>query len=108
MNQVIRHEDPGLQPERTALAWTRTTVSFCVASAMLLRWARVLGVHSFWIVALLIGVILCLNLSQRRRYLRHNHGLKTGSTQANIVGVLSLTSISLFLGLCSILLVLDS
>lgn len=32
------HGDPGLQPERTVLAWGRTTLTLVTASAIFLRW----------------------------------------------------------------------
>ena len=35
--------DPGLQPERTTLAWQRTAISFLAASLLFLRWATQQG-----------------------------------------------------------------
>jgi uncharacterized membrane protein YidH (DUF202 family) len=38
-----RRDDPGLQPERTELAWQRTMISFVAAALLLTRWAGQLG-----------------------------------------------------------------
>lgn len=38
-----RRDDPGLQPERTELAWQRTMISFVAAALLLTRWAGHLG-----------------------------------------------------------------
>ncbi|QYH20323.1 DUF202 domain-containing protein [Corynebacterium aquatimens] len=32
------HADPGLQPERTSMSWSRTAISMLVVSSILLRW----------------------------------------------------------------------
>lgn len=52
------HESPtprtdcGLQPERTALAWQRTAISFVVASLLFLRWGTAHGPVVAIVVAL--------------------------------------------------------
>lgn len=47
-----KREDPGLQPERTALAWQRTAVSFFAASLLVLRWVERLGATAVLMILL--------------------------------------------------------
>lgn len=108
MTPDARHEDPGLQPERTALAWTRTSLSLCVASAVLLRWTRVLGPWALLLVGGFISVAVVLATTHQRRYRRHNAGLITGTTPANAGGVVSLSAACILLGLVEIALILSS
>lgn len=66
---MVRSDDPGLQVERTTLAWTRTTLSFAVASLLLIRAGR----PETLVVAVLLALIglmssVALGLLQRRRH----------------------------------------
>lgn len=46
--------DPGVQPERTALAWRRTAFAVLVNGALLLRAAANAHAASLWMAALLV------------------------------------------------------
>ncbi len=66
--------DPGLQPERTSLAWTRTVLALLVGSAASLRllppvfgpWSMAVGV-----AGLLVTAALWAASARRRRRVRH-------------------------------------
>ena len=65
--------DPGLQPERTGLAWQRTCLAFLAGSLVAMKilppilgpWSLLLGVAGVLESVLLLFVV-------RRRYLRHH------------------------------------
>lgn len=65
------HDDPGLQPERTTLAWYRTALASSVVALLLLRaLARagpvLLGLAVLsW--ALALGAYICASTTHRRR-----------------------------------------
>ncbi|WP_158781193.1 DUF202 domain-containing protein [Pantoea sp. BAV 3049] len=65
-----RLADPGLQPERTSLAWFRTLLGCGVLMALALRHHRELSGPPFWsVMAVLIGIwlMLCGYTRQRGR-----------------------------------------
>lgn len=69
------HGDPGLQPERTDMAWGRTTLSLTVAAIVFLRWMP----HHGWFVGTLVAAstvtALAINLGRRRRFHRAVQGI---------------------------------
>lgn len=60
--------DPGLQPERTALAWRRTALSTAAAAAVLARVAQAEGDHVAVATSLVAGAVAvaCWLLAGRR------------------------------------------
>ncbi|MET4097713.1 DUF202 domain-containing protein [Arthrobacter sp. UYCu712] len=79
-----RHDDAGLQPERTDLAWRRTTMSLIVAAAVFLRWMP----HHGWFVGTLVAAAvitaLGINVTRKRRFLRAVHGMRRESMPADV------------------------
>ncbi|AWB82852.1 hypothetical protein C3B44_11375 [Corynebacterium yudongzhengii] len=84
---AIHHDDPGLQPERTSLLWTRTVLSITIASLTMLRWSWaypwMIYVQSVVMVLLAFAVLT----TQGRRYAAHNLGLARGVVKPNPGGV---------------------
>ena len=82
------HEDPGLQPERTSLAWGRTLLTMITVSALFLRWMPFHGAFVGVLVALSLATALGIWITQKRRYTRSASGVKSGRIQADVVSVL--------------------
>lgn len=78
------HNDPGLQPERTDLAWRRTALTLITAACIFLRWMP----HYGWFVGTLVAasllVALGIVLTQRRRYHRAASGIGGAAMSANV------------------------
>lgn len=100
------HSDPGLQPERTALSWERTTFAFFIVALLLLRWSAVYGWPVFVFVALLTVVTAVLSLRQRRRYRQLSHAISAEKAQSNVGAVVALTAVLLICGATAVWLVL--
>ncbi|WP_028279835.1 DUF202 domain-containing protein [Arthrobacter sp. H5] len=81
------HADPGLQPERTSLAWGRTMMAMIVASLLFLRWLPAHGWFTVILVLVALATSLAIYASQRIRYSRGAAGLHTGSGRADVGAV---------------------
>lgn len=108
MPTLALHDDPGLQPERTTLAWARTTVSYTVASAILLRWLPYFGLLMAGLIGLMAAMALSIYLSQQPRYRAAASGLAGGRVKPQLGAVLSMTLSTLFFGVVGILLILGT
>lgn len=92
--------DPGLQPERTLLAWRRTCLSFAIASAVAVRFT----VESVGVVAVAAGIVgVALSLVAfaivSRRYRNATRSLSSsGILSTDAVPLLIVTVAAVLLG----------
>lgn len=90
--------DPGLQPERTALAWRRTGLAMLTASLVAARilpetlgaWAIIPGIVGVVAAALLVFGI-------HRRYRRHHLALTTQGDRSPLAGGRLIGAMALFM-----------
>lgn len=99
--------DPGLQPERTELAWTRTALAIAVGSLVALRVLPALagyGVQQvLWMAPGLVGLAfaICIRLLARSRYSRVNRALLF-ERPGDLPGASLLLALALFAISCGI------
>lgn len=99
------HGDAGLQPERTTMSWTRTSISMLVAASITLRWAGVYGGGVFALMAVLLLAAVYVVASSRSDYARTVEGLRAESVSPNAARVLVLTGAVTTMGLGAAVLV---
>lgn len=105
-NANAAHDDPGLQPERTTLAWGRTVLALITAAAICLRWVTHHGVFALTLFAVAVGTGTIIYLSQRTRYTRSSRGITEETVAADATGVLGLATATAVLGLLGLYVVL--
>lgn len=100
-------QDPGLQQERTVLAWDRTALSIIVASGLL---ARSLGEPLVRPVSLIpfAGVVfgLAVLILDRPRYVARWRTMHTGTGMVSPGPILTVALATVVLGVSSLLVVL--
>lgn len=100
------HPDPGLQPERTTMAWARTLLSFVVVSAVFLRWLPQHGPFVLVLFGLAVLTAGSIYLTQRPRYARSTHGIAREESAPEAGAVLATALAVLVLGALGIWVVL--
>ena len=92
------HNDEGLQPERTLLAWGRTLLSMLVASLFLLRWLPIHGLLAVGMISATLLVAVLIWLSQQHRYRHRVAGMTRSSLVPDAAAVLGLGAMVTLLG----------
>ncbi|MDQ0677000.1 putative membrane protein YfcA [Arthrobacter pascens] len=85
---VGQHGDPGLQPERTTLAWGRTMMALVTVSAIFLRWLPQHGLPILLLFAVAATAAGTIYLTQRRRYRASAQGIARENFDADTTAVL--------------------
>ncbi|XVQ13095.1 DUF202 domain-containing protein [Spirillospora sp. CA-255316] len=98
--------DPGAQPERTALAWNRTTLSLIAAGLLCVRLAPSPAAAALAAAAVCAAVSLQLRRSLIRHPGHRRHPAEPGRA-ADPVSVLMATIVTIMLGLIGLLFALD-
>jgi uncharacterized membrane protein YidH (DUF202 family) len=72
--------DPGLQPERTELAWRRTALAIAVGSLVAMRLLPDVFQDPLWVIPGVVGLVLSSGLwvGARGRYAAYNRALEAG------------------------------
>lgn len=103
--------DPGLQPERTELAWRRTVLGIGVGSLVSLRLLPAVYGDPLWVIPGIVGVLFsgAVWLAARSRYAKANAALRAASARRLPGGALLLvmaafTALAGLLGLGLVLL----
>lgn len=100
------HDDPGLQPERTSLAWGRTLLALVVAAALLLRWLPPHGLAAVLPLAAAAVLALGIWLRQGLRYGRGARSVALESSAPDPLEILAISAAVVVLGALSLLTIL--
>ena len=97
--------DPGLQPERTTLSWTRMSLALLVVAALVLRWIDTLGAAALLLVSGFAALACGLMAAQRRRYRAARGAIASGAPRPPLASIAAMTAGEILLGLAALAIV---
>ncbi|HEY0286827.1 MAG TPA: DUF202 domain-containing protein [Pseudomonas sp.] len=99
---AIGHDDPGLQPERTLLAWRRTLMTLIVCCTLFLRWIPHFGLIALIPIIVTLAACLLIQLGLNSRYRKSTRGMRKERISVPLREVMVLGAIVIVLGLIGI------
>ncbi|MBG6190035.1 uncharacterized membrane protein YidH (DUF202 family) [Arthrobacter sp. CAN_A212] len=98
--------DPGLQPERTSLAWGRTLLALVICAVLFVRWVPQHGGFVLALITMSLAAALGIYVSQQLRYRRSLNGISSGVLKADVAAVLWTAGVVIAVGAAGIYAVL--
>jgi uncharacterized membrane protein YidH (DUF202 family) len=105
---VPSHQDPGLQPERTTLAWGRTALALFAAGLLFLRWLPYYGPWILLLIVLTGSLAVGIYLTQRRRYSSRVTGIAAERFPADVHAILWTSGAVLLTGVLSLIILITA
>jgi uncharacterized membrane protein YidH (DUF202 family) len=99
VDSPTQDRDPGLQPERTSLAWARTVLGYLAVSTLSLKTAPISGTAAIVSALAYQGVAVVVALRRTPRYSRDLHQMSIGRTRPPVFEVLALSAVTAALAL---------
>jgi uncharacterized membrane protein YidH (DUF202 family) len=91
--------DPGLQPERTSLAWARTVLGYLVVATIGLKMAPLSGTTAVASALAYLGVAVVVALRRTPRYREDRRQLRVERSRPPVLEVLTLSAVTAALAL---------
>jgi len=80
--------DPGLQAERTSLAWIRTLLSLLACSCLMFRWHTLGTLYIALLTGYLLHIAWVIGIFNRRRYTKAQCSLDMGKHRSELAWML--------------------
>lgn len=102
------HQDPGVQPERTLLSWTRTALLLVVVGGFMLRWTPYYGAVALTLFVAAVVAAGGVTLTQRRRLAHLTWGIAQERYPPAVGTIAGLALTVMVLGVAAMVLLLVS